>query len=65
MIDASVSQALNPPKIPSKDQNKSTPTTTVSPKKSKDKILTCIKGKSSLKVIGKSPKCPAGYKVKK
>jgi hypothetical protein len=31
----------------------------------KEKIIVCIKGKSSLKVIGKNPKCPAGYKVKK
>jgi len=31
----------------------------------KDKSITCIKGKSSLKVIGKNPKCPTGYKVKK
>lgn len=32
---------------------------------SKEKTIVCIKGKSSLKVIGKNPKCPAGYKVKK
>lgn len=31
----------------------------------KDKTIVCLKGKSSLKVIGKNPKCPAGYKVKK
>ncbi len=31
----------------------------------KEKVIVCVKGKSSLKVIGKSPKCPAGYKVKK
>ena len=31
----------------------------------KKKTIVCIKGKSSLKVIGKNPKCPAGYKVKK
>ncbi len=31
----------------------------------KEKIIRCLKGKSSLKVIGKNPKCPAGYKVKK
>jgi hypothetical protein len=35
------------------------------PTKSKEKTLTCVKGKSSLKVIGKTPKCPSGYKVKK
>jgi hypothetical protein len=32
---------------------------------SKEKTLTCVKGKSSLKVIGKTPKCPSGYKAKK
>lgn len=31
----------------------------------RDKTIVCLKGKSSLKVIGKNPKCPAGYKVKK
>jgi nucleoid-associated protein YgaU len=31
----------------------------------REKTLTCIKGKSSLRVIGKNPKCPTGYKVKK
>jgi hypothetical protein len=31
----------------------------------KEKTIICLKGKSSLKVIGKNPKCPAGYKVKK
>jgi hypothetical protein len=31
----------------------------------KEKAIVCLKGKSSLKVIGKNPKCPAGYKVKK
>ena len=31
----------------------------------KEKTIVCTKGKSSLKVIGKNPKCPAGYKVKK
>ena len=30
----------------------------------KEKIIVCTKGKSSLKVIGKNPKCPAGYKKK-
>ena len=31
----------------------------------KKKSINCLKGKSNLKVIGKNPKCPAGYKVKK
>ena len=31
----------------------------------KEKAVICLKGKSSLKVIGKNPKCPVGYKVKK
>jgi len=31
----------------------------------KENTIICLKGKSSLKVIGKNPKCPAGYKVKK
>jgi hypothetical protein len=26
--------------------------------------ITCVKGKSSLKVIGKNPKCPSGYRKK-
>jgi hypothetical protein len=30
----------------------------------KEKIIVCAKGKSSLKVIGKNPKCPVGYKKK-
>ena len=30
----------------------------------KEKTIVCLKGKSSLKVIGKNPKCPAGYKKK-
>jgi hypothetical protein len=33
--------------------------------KNKEKTIDCVKGKSSLKVIGKNPKCPAGYKIKK
>jgi hypothetical protein len=31
----------------------------------KEKTIVCTKGKTSLKVIGKNPKCPPGYKVKK
>jgi len=31
-------------------------------KASSQKSITCVKGKSSLKVIGKNPKCPKGYK---
>ena len=31
----------------------------------KDKTIICAKGKTSLKVIGTNPRCPAGYKVKK
>ena len=30
----------------------------------KEKIIVCTKGKSSLKVIGKNPKCPSGFKKK-
>jgi hypothetical protein len=30
----------------------------------KDKTIVCLKGKSSLKVIGKKPKCPTGYEKK-
>jgi hypothetical protein len=30
----------------------------------KAKAIICLKGKSSLKVIGKNPKCPTGYKKK-
>lgn len=34
------------------------------PAKTSSKSITCIKGKTSLKVIGKNPKCPQGYKKK-
>lgn len=30
----------------------------------KKKSIVCLKGKSSLKIIGKKPKCPTGYKKK-
>ena len=33
--------------------------------KTKEKSIICVKGKSTKKITGKSPKCPAGYKVKK
>ncbi len=33
--------------------------------KTKDKTIMCKKGKESLKVSGKTPKCPTGYKLKK
>ncbi len=33
--------------------------------KTKEKSIICLKGKSTKKLTGKSPKCPAGYKVKK
>jgi len=33
-------------------------------KASSQKSITCVKGKSSLKVVGKNPKCPKGYKRK-
>jgi len=29
------------------------------------KIITCVKGKTTKKVIGTNPKCPTGYKLKK
>jgi hypothetical protein len=29
------------------------------------KTITCVKGKTTKKVTGTSPKCPAGYKLKK
>ncbi len=46
--------------------NPANPKTSITAKPvSKDKTILCLKGKSSLKVIGKNPKCPAGYKVKK
>lgn len=34
----------------------------VKPKAKRQRSITCVKGKSSLKVIGKNPKCPSGYK---
>jgi 3-methyladenine DNA glycosylase Tag len=30
----------------------------------KSTTITCVKGKTSKKVTGKSPKCPAGFKKK-
>jgi hypothetical protein len=33
--------------------------------KTKDKTIVCKKGKESLKVSGKKPKCPSGYKLNK
>jgi hypothetical protein len=51
-------------KLMTKAKDGSASTTSVKPIK-KDKTIVCLKGKSSLKVIGKNPKCPAGYKVKK
>ncbi len=35
------------------------------PKVTVKKTITCIKGKTSKKISAVSPKCPAGYKVKK
>jgi hypothetical protein len=32
--------------------------------KSKGSTITCVKGKSTLKISGKTPRCPAGYKKK-
>jgi len=29
------------------------------------KTITCVKGKTTKKVTGTNPKCPAGYKLKK
>lgn len=51
-------------KLMTNTKGESASTTSVKPVK-KDKTIVCLKGKSSLKVIGKNPKCPAGYKVKK
>jgi len=31
----------------------------------KGKTINCFKAKNSVKIVGKNPKCPAGYKVKK
>jgi len=33
--------------------------------KSKKRSITCIKGTVSKKILGTSPKCPAGFKVKR
>jgi len=42
-----------------------TPNSTSSKAPAKKKItITCVKGKLTTKVIGTSPKCPAGYKKK-
>jgi hypothetical protein len=51
-------------KLMTKAKEGSAPPTSVKPVK-KDKTIVCLKGKSSLKVVGKNPKCPGGYKVKK
>jgi hypothetical protein len=33
-------------------------------KRRKEITITCVKGKSSLKILGNNPKCPSGYKKK-
>jgi hypothetical protein len=40
-----------------------TPTPTAKPVVKK--TITCVKGKKTVKRTGTSPKCPAGYKLKK
>jgi hypothetical protein len=44
-----------------------TPTATPTPiaKPVVKKTITCVKGKKTVKRTGSSPKCPAGYKLKK
>jgi hypothetical protein len=42
-----------------------TPVATPTPKPVVKKTITCVKGKKTVKRIGTSPKCPAGYKLKK
>jgi hypothetical protein len=46
---------------------KDKPAVSKSPVKSliKEKTIFCFKAKNSLKIVGKNPKCPAGYRVKK
>jgi hypothetical protein len=36
----------------------------VAPVAKKSVTITCVKGKTTKKVSGESPKCPAGYKKK-
>ena len=42
-----------------------TPTPVATPKPVVKKTITCVKGKKSVKKTAISPKCPAGYKLKK
>ena len=42
-----------------------TPVATPTPKPVVKKTITCVKGKKSIKKTAVSPKCPAGYKLKK
>ncbi|MEI6250964.1 MAG: hypothetical protein WCP54_07390, partial [Actinomycetes bacterium] len=42
----------------------STPGAPANPNKSKTIIITCVKGKTTKKVVGTNPTCPAGYKKK-
>jgi len=42
----------------------STPGAPANPNKSKTIIITCVKGKTTKKVVGANPTCPAGYKKK-
>jgi hypothetical protein len=42
-----------------------TPTATATPKPVVKKTISCVKGKKTIKKTAISPKCPAGYKLKK
>ena len=50
---------------PSPTQSPSANKTTVATKKLVVKSITCVKGKSTRKVVGAQPKCPKGYKLVK
>jgi len=53
-----------PSPTPSTTKSESSISPKPSPSAKKSSTINCIKGKSTLKVIGKNPKCPKGYKKK-
>jgi hypothetical protein len=66
VLDARKSSLLNAEKqLLGKSDNGKTSNPSLAKPVVKEKVIVCLKGKSSLKVIGKNPKCPAGYTVKK
>jgi len=61
---ASVTPASVTPASVTPAPKASTPAAPANPNKSKTIIITCVKGKTTKKVVGANPTCPAGYKKK-